>query len=344
MFRGRAVRPGEQETMGDESVLARARGCLFGQVAGDSLGGLVEFSTPDRIRQLYPEGVRELRDGGVWGTLAGQPTDDSELALMLARTLSELGRFDVDAVRRAYRYWYESGPFDCGSTIAAGLCGTPKHSSEANGALMRVSPLGVFGVRHAPEEVARWAEEDAAITHPNPVCRGCSAVFSIAILGAIRGGESPQYVYDFAREWAEKLKVADSIRRALDAARTTRPEDYLTHQGWVLIALQNAFWQLLHAPGLEEAVVDTLHRGGDTDTNAAICGALLGAVYGEEAVPDQWKQAILNCRPVAGDPRVRHPRPRPFWPIDLPELAAALVSGQPAPHLGIRALDPQAQL
>lgn len=67
-----------------------------------------------------------------------------------------------------------------------------------------------------------------------------------------------------------------------DAAKAT-PADYVQHQGWVLVAFQNAVWQLLHAPSLEEGVVDTVMRGGDTDTNAAICGALLGAVYGREA-------------------------------------------------------------
>jgi ADP-ribosylglycohydrolase len=55
--------------------------------------------------------------------------------------------------------------------------------------------------------------------------------------------------------------------------------------GWVLIALQNAFWQLLHAATLEEGVIDTISRGGDTDTTAAIAGALLGAVHGRQAIP-----------------------------------------------------------
>ncbi|WDI37865.1 ADP-ribosylglycohydrolase family protein [Entomospira culicis] len=66
-----------------QSQLSRAQGCLMGQVAGDSLGSLVEFKNPKMIRQLYPNGVRKLEDGGVWRTLAGQPTDDSELALAL---------------------------------------------------------------------------------------------------------------------------------------------------------------------------------------------------------------------------------------------------------------------
>jgi len=54
--------------------------------------------------------------------------------------------------------------------------------------------------------------------------------------------------------------------------------------------------------------VDTVMRGGDTDTNAAIAGALFGAVHGLDAVPEQWRDKLLNCRPEAGRPHVRHPR------------------------------------
>ncbi len=74
------------------------------------------------------------------------------------------------------------------------------------------------------------------------------------------------------------------------------PSDYLYHQGWVLIAFQNALWQLQHAPSLQEGVVDTVMRGGDKDTNACICGALLGAVYDKVAVPEQWINCLLGCR------------------------------------------------
>jgi ADP-ribosylglycohydrolase len=111
-----------------------------------------------------------------------------------------------------------------------------------------------------------------------------------------------------------------------DAAHTP-PADYVHLQGWVIVAFQNALWQLLNAPSLEEGVVDTVMRGGDTDTNAAIAGALLGAVYGRHAVPKQWVDELLSCRPKAGDLRVRHPRPECFWPIDSPELAKSLVAG-----------------
>ena len=76
---------------------------------------------------------------------------------------------------------------------------------------------------------------------------------------------------------------------------------------------------------VQEAVVGTVMRGGDTDTNAAICGALLGAVHGKGAVPAQWVESLLNCRPESGQPHVRRPRPECFWPIDALELAERLL-------------------
>jgi len=79
---------------------------------------------------------------------------------------------------------------------------------------------------------------------------------------------------------------------------------------------------LFQAPNLEEGVVDTVMKGGDTDTNAAICGALLGAVYGREAIPTQWEEAVLNCEPDQDNPRVKRPRPQCFWPTDALEIAA----------------------
>ena len=94
---------------------------------------------------------------------------------------------------------------------------------------------------------------------------------------------------------------------ATQDAATAPPTAYHRSMGWVLIAWQNALWQLCHAVNLEEGVVDTVRRGGDTDTNAAICGALLGAVYGQDSIPAQWREALLNCRPAASAPWVRHP-------------------------------------
>jgi ADP-ribosyl-[dinitrogen reductase] hydrolase len=305
---------------------ARAQGCLLGQLAGDALGSLVEFQSPDEIWRSYPDGVRELADGGTWNTIAGQPTDDSEMALLLARMLVKTGLYDPEAARKEYQYWLGSDPFDCGMTISAGLRGNPNLDSQANGAMMRISPLGIFGARFELNQVAEWAMQDAALTHPNLICQQANALFAMGIAHAIKSGCDSKELYQRIRQGAVDMPVEPALLDTIDKAADERPADYVHQQGWVLIAFQNALYQLLHAPSLEECVVDTIMRGGDTDTNAAICGALLGAVFGREAIPAQWLDSLQNCRPEAGHPRVRHPRPECFWPVDVLELSKQLIS------------------
>ncbi len=55
-----------------------------------------------------------------------------------------------------------------------------------------------------------------------------------------------------------------------------------------------------------------------------ICGALLGSVYGLDAIPE-WIERVMNCRPKAGHPGVHRLRPECFWPVDALELAEGLI-------------------
>src|SRR5208283_6009792 len=110
-------------------------------------------------------------------------------------------------------------------------------------------------------------------------------LFAIAIADAVSTGKDAREIYEQIKKWAAEMNVEASLMRAIVDAFTSPPADYVHQQGWVLIAFQNALWQLLHAPNLEEGVVDTVMRGGDTDINAAIAGALLGAVKGLGAIP-----------------------------------------------------------
>ncbi|MEB2845745.1 ADP-ribosylglycohydrolase family protein [Rhizobiales bacterium RZME27] len=309
----------------DQQIRSRAIGCLLGQLSGDALGSLVEFQTPQQICQRYPLGVREMRDGGTWNTIAGQPTDDSEMALALARTLVAEGTYVQDAARKVYADWLRSNPFDIGNTVRDGLDALPNHDSQANGALMRIAPLGIFGAGLPLMQVGAWAEQDAVITHPHPVCRQINNLFARAISHAIATGPTPRELYEAIRTWAKALAVLPAVQDVIAAAEYTPPTDFTHQQGWVMIAFQNALFQLLNAPSLEEGVVRTIAGGGDTDTNAAIAGALLGAVHGEAAIPAQWRQSVLFCRPEQGRANVHRPRPQIYWPVDAVELAEQLV-------------------
>jgi ADP-ribosylglycohydrolase len=113
------------------------------------------------------------------------------------------------------------------------------------------------------------------------------------------------------------------VKKAILEAAVS-PPDFHTNKGWVLVALQNAFYQLLHASSFEEGVVDTVSEGDDSDTNGAIAGALIGAVYGRESIPFQWRQMILSCRPHRVR-RVIHPRLMDLWPVDLLPLSELLL-------------------
>ena len=194
--------------------------------------------------------------------------------------------------------------------------------------MMRISPLGIFGANYELEKVAEWASEDAALTHPHPICRQANSLYASAIACAVRSGCGPQVLYEKILTWAEEISVESMLMSAIEGAATAPPLNYMHQQGWVLTAFPNALWQLLHTDNLEEAVVDTVQRGGDTDTNAALCGALLGAVLGRKAIPERWVDQILNCRPKEGEPNVRQPRPEYYWPVDALELAERLI--QPA--------------
>ncbi|MGD9510889.1 MAG: inositol monophosphatase family protein [Geminicoccaceae bacterium] len=321
---GEPCRPAQpRRRVADAAMLSRAQGCLLGQIAGDALGSAVEFRTAADIRRSHPRGVTTLEDGGTWDLIAGQPTDDGELALALARTLVARGGFDAAEVGGAYVAWSRSGPFDIGGTTADGIAaiatGRPLRSeSQSNGALMRVSPIGLLAAGDRAT-AARLAADDARLTHPHPVCQSASAALAAAIAVGVKGGEA-----DEMSAAAHAAAEAEAVRERLVAARTRPPDDYQRQMGWVLTALHNAFYWLMRGAPLAEAVVATVARGGDTDTNGAVCGALLGSLQGREAVPLQWRNAVLTCRPVraAG---VRHPRPPAYWPDDVLDLAEALL-------------------
>lgn len=311
--------------MTQQSFIDKAQGCLLGQLIGDSLGSLVEFKTSDQILQMHPNGVRDLMDGGTWNTVAGQPTDDSEMALLLARMLVKDNHYDAESAFKQYRYWLASRPFDCGLTIISALNGKPIIESQANGAMMRISPLGIFGVNFPLEQVKEWAVQDANLTHPNTVCKQANALYAMAIAQAIKHNLDAVSLYQTILDWAKEMDSEASLILTIENASHSLPENFSVNEGWVLTALQNALYQLLHAPNFEEGIIATVMNGGDTDTNAAICGALLGALYGTNEVPERWITPILNCQPESSNPKVKRPRPACFWPVDALTLAEKLV-------------------
>jgi ADP-ribosyl-[dinitrogen reductase] hydrolase len=195
-------------------------------------------------------------------------------------------------------------------------------ASQSNGALMRCAPIGIWA-RDA-EEASMAARDDARLSHPHPVCQAASAAFVAAITTAVSGGDQEAMLT--AAETAAQKPEAEAVRDHLALARLGHgPDDFMRQQGLVMIAFHNAFRHLASGTPIEDALVETVGEGGDTDTNAAICGALLGAAQGRAAIPVRWSMAVLACRPLS-ETGARQPRPARYWPDDVPLLAEALLA------------------
>jgi ADP-ribosyl-[dinitrogen reductase] hydrolase len=307
--------------MTDEQV-DKAEGCFLGQIAGDSLGSLVEFRSAEDIKEQYPNGVRELADGGTHNTIAGQPTDDSEMAIIMARSIVDKNGYDINAVLESYRYWKSTEPFDIGFTTIMGLTGVPNLDSQANGALMRVAPIGILGSTLGDEETFSMGCNDAHLTHPHINCVSISGLFAVGIASAIAEDLDNVQLYNKILAVAKRSKCPPMIISVIEDAKDYKPGNFMKNMGWVMIAFQNALYHLVNTDNVEQAIIETVNDGGDTDTNGAIVGALLGAFYGRTKIPEQWETSILSCRPKDSKKRkrVKQPRPEVFWPVDVIEL------------------------
>lgn len=300
------------------SVAERLHGALLGQLCGDSLGALVEGKTPSQIAEAFPDGVKHMANGGTWMLLPGQCTDDSEMAIAAAQSvLHNGGVYNVDAARALYQRWLKSHPFDVGLTVKAALSGSTQKDSLGNGALMRASVFGCLFFDSGIDNLRKVASVDCAITHPHPVCIDANVLYVALLAHAIKYPCSPLVIMDKAKSWVCEWGLHDNLRHAVHRAEHEPVSDFITHSGHVLIALQNALFQLTHADCAAQAITDTIRCGGDTDTNAAIAGALFGAMSGEEAFPLPWVRAVMECRPSNSNPDAWRPRPEWLWPRNL---------------------------
>ena len=303
------------------------RGAILGAMAADAAGATLEFL--GRKPSLYE--VREALEmvgGGCWGTAPGQITDDGELAMSLLRALCEMktktgGRFDINTVAHHYLLWFSSSPFDIGGTTANGLRGgldlqhekaqgminaalKNNMGSKANGALMRIAPLGVWGASVDEEQLVEAAFLDAQLTHCNPICCMANGAYTVAIRHLMLHRGAHQDAFNAAAKWVEHWNNSELIEW-MNLARQDVDVGYYPMAGFVKYGFVHAFRHLYQGRGYLEAIEETLLGGGDTDTNACIVGGLLGALHGEEGIPEHMRSAVFHC-----DSRLGRPRPV-FW-------------------------------
>lgn len=295
--------------MQNTTKIDRAKGCMMGLFVGDALGAQYEFSSAVYISRVQNVGL--MTGGGPFNLEKGQITDDSEMAISLLRSIVNNKGYSKEEAFKAYKAWANSNPFDMGITTGNALFhGTINPNSQSNGALMRLAPLPILLQNEKEETVINCAMQDASITHSSKAVLAVNAIMAAAMHYAINTGESRTNIYSHMLNISEKINAPEKVKQILIDAADSEPLDCETNMGWILIAFQLAVYHLLHAETFEEAIINTVKRGGDTDTNAAIVGSFLGSVFGINNIPNDWKTAVMNCTP---DEASKEPRPREYW-------------------------------
>ena len=328
-----------------------AKGCLLGTLVGDAAGATLEFlrhypTTEDVAWAMSMPG------GGRLKVAPGQITDDGELTLCLVRALAESNKFDLETIARHYAEWIESRPFDIGLTTSSSLGSfrgvdmsqksyaatmtksASKHClrSKANGSLMRITPLGIWGHNLAVSEIADYARQDSALSHPNPSCGYAVACYCIAIATLIQRLGKRELAFNNARNWLDSQEGVAKENYEYTSWKEVRSwlKDSVNniyipcspHIGFVKIAFTHAFRHLLLGSSYKDAIAETLSGGGDTDTNACIVGGLVSAAVGVDEIPESMVNSVLNCDTTKG----KHPRPAFLHPRQVEDLIPRLLN------------------
>ena len=279
----------------------RAIGSILGLAIGDALGAPFEFRRRSQVP--FPLPAFELPWNGM---PPGTWTDDTAMAMNLWTSLIDHGgALDLGDVMDRHLAWLGSDPPDIGNQTRAALTlaweGTADPArvvferrgpevSAGNGSVMYCAPLGVVRARR-PELLVEEAPALSRLTHWDGRCRTACLAVTSAVAALVRGEAADAAVLNGLavvadREGGEELEFL--VSEAGRARQIDGPD-----MGFALftagIALQVAGEELDFEEGLRYVV----GLGGDTDTNAAVAGALLGALHGIDAIPPDWLGTLV---------------------------------------------------
>jgi len=279
--------------------LKRFQGCLVGVAVGDALGMPVEGMSREDIKRFYGV-LREMVDGF---RPAGNITDDTMQTLALAESIAQLGEFNADDAILRLLNWYRTDPFGIGlhTSRVMELINRGVSWREAveqverlyqpwtagNGSLMRCSPIALRYCRDIVGLV-EFSRASSLLTHANPLCQDACAFFN-AVLARVLLGWDKKDALSFAMEVLAHIshEVIDRVQEAIH-----KSPDEVPTSGFVLDTLECSIWAWWRHDDFEKGLVAVVNLGGDTDTNAAVAGALLGAQYGLDAIPQRWREKV----------------------------------------------------
>ncbi|MCE2499820.1 MAG: ADP-ribosylglycohydrolase family protein [Dehalococcoidia bacterium] len=293
----------------------RGRGVLLGLAAGNLLGLPVEGAWHHDIAATYPDGLTEIDPRE-----ANLPMDDDlAQAVDLGEALLGGGDYVREFADRLIAWARGNGRgmgITTGEVIRQLEIGHPlpepariiyerRGRIAPNGGVMRCAPVAVAR-RSDPALLISDSAATCAVTHYAPACQWSCIIINAAI-ALLLDGVTPDLAALFAAARADGCPDLAAIAHAdgipadvLDtiAAGDAPPGDiswlFCDHRliGHTLLALQVGLWAAATPLNFEDALVASVSAGGDTDTNAAVAGAVLGTRYGASAIPERWLECI----------------------------------------------------
>lgn len=282
---------------------SRAQGALIGHAVGDAFGLPVEFRTPNEIREEHGGELMDLVGYGTWNQPQGRVSDDTDMALEIVHSLVQNTEFNESDIAGRFKRWSENRPVGEGQLTTKVLEELPKYPEQGeavdiahnvweerkegrnagNGGLMRVTPIGI--AFENPDQAVEAGKIQSKITHYDPRCQQTAGLFALAISSAIHGKDPVDAVSEYVEENEDDFEdlIVDSVNRI----KNENPR--LRNTGYTIHTFETAMWYGWNSRNPMTAIISVVNDlGGDTDTLAALSGALSGAIHGHESIPDNW--------------------------------------------------------
>lgn len=301
----------------------RQKGMLIGCALGDALGAPYEFNRV-KLSEYTSEFTHPLTifrrfQGGKKVGAVGQITDDTEMMLALFSSLQDFEYQRENAIK-SYLLWANSKcPFMGKNTRAlfhgvTTIKGYEKRiakgtESQSNGCLMRCCPLAL---------VNKWREAvkiDVFLSNPNQVCLESVMAYIAAMRQLLKGKSKEQ-----ALEKALKEVTLEEVQNAITQGQKQEYRDVTEMKGWVLHGLYCAFYALFSKKKFHYKLDNIIKKGGDTDTNACIAGALIGAQYGLDKMLTNETTATNISILLEVDTKTEIPRPYEYSNLKLRDI------------------------
>lgn len=278
----------------------RFRGCLLGLAVGDAVGATLEFSTRDAY-----EPITDMVGGGPYHLAPGEWTDDTSMALCLAKSLVDQLGFSAKHQMELYCRWARDGylsstgvRFDIGNTVANALsryrqtgdpfCGPVSIFTAGNGSIMRLAPIPMFFFPDF-DQTERYAAESSRTTHGARECVDACRLFSQVLTRALEGKPKGSVIGESALTFTGTARIVNIAK--CDYVEKSRSE--IKGSGYVVECLEAALWCFYRTESYEAAVLEAANLGDDADTTAAVCGQVAGAYYGASGIPKRWLERLV---------------------------------------------------